>query len=216
MRVAEYTLYRHIFPNGKMYVGITRQTPICRRWHNGHGYDNQPKMANAIAKYGWSSVKSEVLLCDLTMQEAKFWERFYIELFDTVNNGYNITHGGDGLNGVKLSEETKRKIGDANRGKPATNNGEYFRRYVAEHGAWNKGVPLSGEHLRKITEERQRRCNKEILACDPTTHQVIMVFPSCTLAAKALGVSKEVISRCAKGGRKTSAGYEWRYANASV
>lgn len=215
MPVRDYSLYRHIFPNRKMYVGITKK-PVRRRWSNGQGYRNQPKMAHAIEKYGWGSVTHEVLLTCLTQDEAKFWERFYIQKFDTVRNGYNITCGGDGLFGVKLSEETKRKIGAANHKNPHPGTGEHLYKYVAEHGAWNKGKKLTGEHLRKVTEERQRRCNKTILACDPTTHTVVMTFESCTVAANFFGVSKTVISRCAKGGRKTSAGYEWRYINESI
>lgn len=216
MQVRDYSLYRHTFPNGKMYIGITKKTPICRRWQNGKGYCQQPKMAHAIAKYGWVNVRHDILLIDLTEQEAKFWEQFYIRQFNTVENGYNITFGGDGLTGVKRSEATKRKIGEANRQKNYSGNPEVLRAYVSQHGAWNKGKPLQGEHLRKIAEERQRRCNKSISACDPHTHEVVLTFVSCTAAAKFFGVSKEVISRCAHSGRKTAAGYEWRYANASV
>ena len=216
MRVENYSLYRHTFPNGKMYVGITKATPICRRWRNGRGYVNQPKIAHAISKYGWSTVKSEVFLHGLTQQEAKFWEQFYIKMFDTVKNGYNITQGGDGLTGIKLSEETKRKIGEANRQKHYPANPEALRKYIREHGTWNKGKPLTGEHLRKISEERKRRCNKPIEARDPHTHEVVFTFASCTVAAKFMGVSKENISRCAHGGRKTSAGYKWRYESESI
>lgn len=181
MQVRIYSLYRHTFPNGKMYIGITKKTPVDRRWQNGKGYCHQPKMAHAITKYGWVTVRHDVLLVNLTEQEA-----------------------------------TKRKIGEANRQKNYPGNPEVLRTYVSQHGAWNKGKPLSGEHLRKITEERQRRCNKSIWACDPHTHEVVLTFVSCTAAAKFFCVSKEVISRCAHGGRKTAAGYEWRYANASV
>lgn len=216
MQIRNYSLYRHTFPNGKMYIGITKKTPVRLRWQNGNGYCHQPKMAHAIAKYGWESVQHDILLIGLTEQEAKFWEQFYIRQFDAVENGYNITFGGDGLTGMRLSEETKRKIGEANRQKNYPGNSEVLRAYVSQHGAWNKGKSLAGEHLRKITEERQRRCNKSILACDPHTHEVALTFVSCTAAAKFFGVSKEVISRCAHGGRKTAAGYEWRYANASV
>ena len=38
-----YTVYCHIFPNGKRYVGITKQKPEYR-WDNGNGYRNCTKM----------------------------------------------------------------------------------------------------------------------------------------------------------------------------
>lgn len=216
MQVSGYSLYRHTFPNGKMYIGVTKKVPVYRRWQNGYGYSQQPKMARAIAKYGWDNVRHDILLTNLTEREAKFWEQFYIRQFDTVNHGYNITLGGDGLTGMKLSEETKRKIGEANRQKKYPGNAAALKKYISQHGAWNKGKSLAGEHLRKITEERRQRCNKPIFACNPQTHKVVLTFPSCTVAAKSCGVSKNVISRCAHGGRKTSCGYEWRYADASV
>jgi len=50
-----YKIYIHINKvNGKMYVGITKQTPEDR-WKNGTGYDTSPKFYNAIKKYGWEN-----------------------------------------------------------------------------------------------------------------------------------------------------------------
>lgn len=210
-----YCVYRHLFPNGKSYIGITSQPPR-RRWGNGTGYKNQPKIAAAIDKYGWNSVRHEVLAYCFTLEEANRLEQVYIREFDSVSNGYNITAGGDGLTGTFRSEETKAKISRANTGKPYTHGTKVLLRYVREHGAWNKGKHLSGEHLRKISEERKSRCSKKIFACDPISHEVVMEFASCVLAASVMGVSKEAISRCAKGKRKTSAGYEWRYANEGI
>jgi len=34
---ANYTVYQHTVPNGKNYIGITRQE-IGKRWKNGKGY----------------------------------------------------------------------------------------------------------------------------------------------------------------------------------
>lgn len=210
-----FIVYRHIFPNGKSYIGITKQLPV-RRWCNGHGYDKQPKMANAIRKYGVENIIHELLDCCLTFDEAKEAEKKYIAKFNTITNGYNITKGGDGRLGVPCSEETKAKIGLANKGKSNPNAIKNLQRFQKQCGAWNKGKKLTGQHLEKIIAERQQRCNKTIIACNPITHLVEREYESCTIAAISLGVSKSVISRCAKGGRKTAAGYEWRYKNESV
>lgn len=35
-----YTVYKHTFPNGKIYIGITKQAP-SKRWRNGTGYSGQ-------------------------------------------------------------------------------------------------------------------------------------------------------------------------------
>lgn len=206
----EYVVYRHIFPNGKSYIGITCQKPYWRRWRAGSGYCTQPKMYNAIQKYGWKNIHHEILAEGLSLDDANRIEQEMVAKFDSVERGYNSSSGGGGTNGIACSEETKAKIGQANRGKPG-GDGSFLVRYMRENGPWNKGKPLSGEHYRKIAEERKKRCNKRIGCYDPITHELVSVYASCVEAAKTMGVTKNGISRCANGGRKTSAGYEWRY-----
>ena len=46
-----YTIYRHISPSGKVYVGITSKKPIVR-WNNGNGYKRCVLFKRAILKYG--------------------------------------------------------------------------------------------------------------------------------------------------------------------
>lgn len=206
----KYIVYRHVFPNGKSYIGITSQYPLWHRWRGGHGYNKQTKMWRAIRKYGWENVQHEVLSERLTLSEANRIEQEMVAKFNSVDNGYNISSGGGGTFGIPCSEETKAKIGLANRGKPGKYP-EHLVRFIEEHGAWNKGKRLAGEHYRKVAEERKRRCNKRIACYDPVTHDLVKIYDSCVQAAIAVGVSKNVISRCAHGGRKTSAGYQWRY-----
>ena len=205
-----YVVYRHTFPNGKSYIGITSQYPYWRRWRAGSGYLTQPKMYNAIKKYGWENIHHEVLAEGLSLTEANRVEQEMVAKFDSVTNGYNVSSGGGGTYGIPCSEETRSKIGSANRGKPG-GDGSHLVQYMREHGPWNKGKRLTGEHYRKVAEERKRRCNKRIGCYDPVTHELIKIYDSCSIAAVIVGVSKENISRCAHGGRKTSAGYEWRY-----
>ena len=207
-----YVVYRHVFPNGKSYIGITSQYPFWRRWRNGSGYHTQPKMYHAIKKYGWENVHHEVLAEGLSLSDANRIEQEMVAKFDSVENGYNISSGGGGTYGIPCSEETKAKIGRANRGKPCADPMR-LSRYTKEHGAWNKGKHLTGEHYRKVAEERKRRCNKRIACYDPVTHELIRIYDSCTNAAIAMGVTKVSISKCAHGGSKTSAGYEWRYVS---
>ena len=58
----KYKVYKHTFPNGKIYIGITSKKNVKRRWGNGgSGYKDQTYMRNAINKYGWENVKHEIL-----------------------------------------------------------------------------------------------------------------------------------------------------------
>lgn len=86
-----YTVYIHTFPNGKRYVGLTKQE-VDARWQNGKGYKGQP-VFKAICNLGWDNIQHEVIN-GLTREEAQKKEKELIELYDTVNNGYNVAPGG--------------------------------------------------------------------------------------------------------------------------
>ena len=92
-----WTVYAHIAPNGKMYVGITSQKPE-NRWGSGHGYRNSPHFWNAIEMYGWENFQHEIIASGLTQEEAGNMERLLIEKLDLMNPeyGYNLSIGGEG------------------------------------------------------------------------------------------------------------------------
>lgn len=94
-----YSVYIHYFPNGKVYIGITRRQ-VERRWNNGKGYENQPLMNRAIKKYGWDNVKHEIFASKLTKEEALNMEMLLINAFQSTNHnyGYNICTYGNANN----------------------------------------------------------------------------------------------------------------------
>ena len=210
-----YVVYRHIFPNGKSYVGITCVKPYYYRWRAGSSYSSQPKVYRAIKKYGWENIRHEILCENLSREDANRIEQEMIAHYNSVINGYNVSTGGGGTFGIPCSEEKKRKIGNANRGRPRVHR-DNLAKYRAIHGAWNKGGHLTSEQYRKIAAERRERCNKAISAYNPTTLEKVLSFYSCVNAAKAIGALKGEISRCATGKRKTSHGYIWRYDDESI
>ena len=113
--------------NGKVYIGQTNN--IKKRWAN-HKCSNDPNMviARALRKYGVDNFKFEILLRNLTPEEAN---RKEIELIKERNslipNGYNVATGGNRIDGVSyfgannsnahLTEEEAQYILD-NRDKP--------------------------------------------------------------------------------------------------
>ena len=109
-----YSVYKHIFPNGKVYIGITCQEPM-KRWSGGSGYRGQPKIYNAIQYYGWRNVAHEILFTGLSKEEAEAKEIELIARCDSIKRGYNVEHGGN-TTGTH-SEETKKKISAGNKGK---------------------------------------------------------------------------------------------------
>lgn len=102
-----YTVYMHTCPNGKRYIGVTSKKPEDR-WSNGSGYRKQ-SFGRAVDKYGWNSIRHEVLVTGLTKEIAEKSEQFFIALFRTQDRrfGYNLTSGG--CLGSEVSDEVRKK-----------------------------------------------------------------------------------------------------------
>lgn len=95
-----------------MYVGITGKG-ATHRW--GKGYRHCVKMNNAIKKYGWNGFDHRVLVDNITKEEAEEIEKNLIEdlMLQDDQYGYNIANGGSA---PMMTEETKKKISEANKG----------------------------------------------------------------------------------------------------
>ena len=106
--------------NGKIYLGQTIHERARYIKHRSFDkIDSKPKLYidRAIKKYGFSNFDYGVLADvydpdrKVVENELNYLEKLYIEYFNTTNNkiGYNVTKGGEGINGFKLSKKTKEK-----------------------------------------------------------------------------------------------------------
>ena len=200
-----YYVYVHTNKiNGKKYVGITTLKPEYR-WRNGKGYLSnnngkwgQPKIARAIIKYGWD--KFDHQYWEVYSKESMlFWEEFLIKKYDSINNGYNVTSGGEHY---KHSEETKQKIGNANRN----------RKYTDERNN-NLSKKLKGRRLSNNTKDKIAKANSRPILQFTLDNKFVKEWPSITDVHRSLGVSTGNVSSCAKGNRNKAYGYKWRYKN---
>lgn len=123
-----YIVYKHTNKaNGKVYIGITKQNAE-RRWQNGYGYRGT-YFWNAIEKYGWDGFMHEVLLRDLTKQQACDAEKRLIAEYDTMNreHGYNICEGGQtGDNLIPHFGKENNRAVSVRRIDPKTGNAVVF------------------------------------------------------------------------------------------
>lgn len=91
----KYCVYKHTFPNGKVYIGITSKNPE-KRWNNGIGYSDNKEMFETILRYGWDNITHEVLASGLNYDNAATIERELIinyeqnEIGKTYNKDFAI------------------------------------------------------------------------------------------------------------------------------
>lgn len=216
-----YCVYCHTNKiNGKKYIGITSQNPE-KRWRNGDGYKNNKYFYRSIKKYGWHNFFHEILYVDLRKEDAERLEIKLIAEYETTNNekGYNIEAGGNGtekftddikskisasLKGHICSDETKKKISIANKGrlrrkgyKMSEKAIEINRRSHIGQRPWNLGKKWSAEEKARFGGKKVRcvELNKIYL----TAHE----------ASADLGIDVSSICKCRKGKVKTAGGYHW-------
>jgi group I intron endonuclease len=160
--------------NNKEYIGLTTRT-LEHRWKQ-HIYESNKKdswewntpLGNAIKKYGKDSFEVFVLeecSSETEMKQKEIWlirERKSL----ASETGYNLTLGGDGRLGYKLSEETKRKIGEGNFGKIMSDDARAKMSIAAKKRCVGKPSPMDGkkhtdDSLKKISESSKGRVFSE-------------------------------------------------------
>ena len=135
----EYTVYRHISPSGRVYVGITK-LPLSFRWNQGKGYKRCKLFYRAIQKYGWNNLQHCVVCSGLTKTEACLLEQHLICYYKSKNLSYNITDGGEGTLGCSMPDVAKKKISKFQK--------ELHDKVVLQY-------TLSGEFIREFQSARE-------------------------------------------------------------
>lgn len=215
-----YTVYMHTSKStGKKYIGITCREPWKRRFNgDGSGYKNCTHFWNAIQKYGWDDFIHEVLETCESEKEAMRLERFYIAKHNTADDkfGYNIKLGGEHQ---KLSKEVCDKISRSNKGRMSptkgTHRSEETKRKIRDA---QKGRPLSPKHAencRNATREYYKthspahtfteadhKSAKEACQIKVLVKETNQIFDSMTECANFYGVLVSNLSRAIRYNKK--------------
>jgi hypothetical protein len=145
-------LYRHIRldKNEPFYIGIGSGSNLDRAYvKNGRN-----KIWSNI--YSKTGIDVEILLNDLTWNEAKEKEKEFIALYGRIDNNTgtlaNLTNGGAGMLGFKFSENARKNMSIAQKNKPTVTVETRNKLSIAGKnriGPW-KGKKFSAEHSLKI------------------------------------------------------------------
>ena len=150
--------------DGKCYIGQTIKTfkERFRRHQISHSV-----IGNAIRKYGVENF-NKILIENIPEEKLNEVEIEYIKKYNSLHpNGYNLTEGGDKPPtcagnkwnlGRHFTEEHKRKISEANKGKVSGTFGKHFseetKKKMSESG---KGRHHTEETKKKMSESKKGR-----------------------------------------------------------
>ena len=143
--------------NGKAYIGQTRhdaEKTRIRDHFNGHG---NRILKNSVKKYGRDAFTVEILHDGIIPELLDILEIEAIAKHNTVRPaGYNLTTGGGA---GTPSEETRRKLSEAGKGRIPYNKGVFGKRHSKETrrkiSEGQKGKKFSEETKRKISEAKE-------------------------------------------------------------
>lgn len=139
--------------NGKVYIGQTTNKLQVRK--TSHINDSLAKrdnfvFHNAIRKHDRSNFKWEIVeYCDCK-EELDEMEFHYIKQFNSsIPKGYNMTYGGGGMLGYKITEEHRKNLSESHKG------------YI--HTAEQRKKIGEASLGRRHTEETKKRLSKQKL-----------------------------------------------------
>ena len=197
--------------NHKIYIGKTEKVDPFARWKE-HLTAAKRKVCNhralyrAINKYGKENFSFTILEETDNCEER---EIYYINLFDTYNNGYNETLGGDGKKRLQLDEEAV-----------CTYYLTHTLRATKDHfgvdkDSINKILHKNGVQKKTNTEANRVAMAKKVNQLDLVSGKIICTHVSTAEAEKTITGKNNHganVSRVCRGERKQYAGYGWEYA----
>lgn len=201
--------------NGKVYIGQTISS-IKHRWnsHKNSWHSNKRCCAlyNAFDKYGIDNfIIEEIEACEVNQLNER--EIYWIDYYNSFNEGYNLTRGGDGVCILDYSliytlwdsglttEEIAQQIGATKHG--VRNVLEGYKNYSKE-----EGIHRGAKRIGIATGKRIQQYTLD--------GQYITTFPNATVAAESFGKGRPEsnnIRSCAHGRRKSAYGYKWKFEN---
>lgn len=196
-------IYCYTSPTKKKYIGKTineeQRKADFRCMVKPYTYGIS-KIERARQKYGWEAFDYEVLERVENDDKEKLNQKLieletaYIKFYDTYNNGYNSTEGGEGVSRNKTDEEKAR---------------------ISQILKQMNHKPNEIAHI-KAKEALQ----KSVIQMDKNGN-VLAEYPSIADASKATGTNRQSISDICRGAikmvngkpyqRKTAGGYYWKF-----
>lgn len=210
-------IYKIISPSGRIYIG--QSINIERRLEKYKKFKDckkQHKLLNSFNKYNVANHIFEIIEeCDIENLNDR--ERYWQEWYDSVNSGLNCKLTTTKDKSGKLSEETKLKIGNANR------NRIYSPEVLERIRTFRKNYKVSEETRKKMSESAKGKIvsketrlkisintsrNKKVI--DITTG---IIYRSCSEVSRVFDINVKTLSKKLSGLRPNNTNFKYYVEN---
>jgi group I intron endonuclease len=164
--------------NTKKYVGITKFSLEERfSQHIKRGFI----LTEAIQKYGYQNFSIDLIEEVESAERAYELEQYYIKEYNTkVPNGYNLTDGGDGIFGWEVTEEYRQECSERVKqlhkekkvGMYGKKHSDDTKRKMSEASKGKSKPWLIGRKLSPETIERLRQINLGRVSSEETRKKI--------------------------------------------
>lgn len=193
--------------NGKRYIGQHKYDEYFSLDENYHG---SGRIIQNIYKKRPHTLKMEYLMPVETLEEANFFEKYWIEKLNTMHpNGYNLNTGGD--RGV-LCDVSRKKISETLKGfKFSEDRKKHISESLKGNIPWNKGVNMSEEQKKKLSESHTNgKLSKPVLQYT-LDGEFVAEYPSTMEVKRHFLKNSNHITEVCNNKRKSAYGYLWKY-----
>lgn len=212
-------IYKIENPKGRIYIG--QSNDINKRLKQYEkltiNIKNQPKLYRSLLKYGYNN-HHPIIIEECPVEQLNERERYWQDYYDVLNGGLNckLTKTDD-LSG-DLSQETKEKIGNSNRGRPKPYGfgNKMSKIHTGKTRSLKTRDKMSKSH-KKIEMSQEWIKNRADSVCKPILqYDLEGNFIQEWKSSKAFLISINKfpngdLSSCLKGKHKQNFGYQWKY-----
>ena len=211
-------IYKITSPTDKVYIGQTINLKSRMKNYRDLTCKGQIKIYNSLAKYGFSNHKFDVLL-NIPQVHLNYYERFFQDFYDCVNNGLNLRYTKVNDKSGSMSEESKAKMSKSQSGKIMpieTKNKisianklyattEHFKLYGNKHNIGKKLTDKTKELMRNSSP------NKKKIGKFDISGNLIKEYNSISDAARECNSFTSNIVTNLKSGKGLVVGFKWKY-----
>jgi group I intron endonuclease len=222
------TIYKIVSPSGRVYVGQTNNYKVRLRQYRHSANPNSKTSAQvlinrSLRRHGYENhtfsiietFESDYKYID---DREMFWIRSYMSNKRKYpkSNGLNLTDGGDGIRGYKMTEDNKRKLSLRQKGRPSKMKGktmhtEEEKKRIGERKKGNKYCAgfKHTEQSRGNMSRGKSYAFKEVCQFD-LSDNFIGLHESIRAASRLLGIDYGQMKGHISGGAKSCKGFVFK------